>query len=46
MKIWEIEVFDSAIYVGIEANTAEEAKQIALERFQERKPDFIVRQTS
>lgn len=46
MKTWEVEVFDSTVYVGIEANTAEEAKQIAWEWFQERKPDFIVRQTS
>lgn len=46
MAKWEVEVFDSTVYVGIEADTAEEAKSIAWDWFQERKPDFVVRRMS
>ena len=41
-KLWNIRVCDVADYIGIEAETEEEAKHIAWDWFHEREPEFDV----
>ena len=44
MKMWKVNVSDEAMYFGIEADTAEQAKSIAWDWFQEREPCFNVQE--
>lgn len=45
-KLWNVRVCDVADYIGIEAETEEEAKHIAWNWFIEREPEFEVEEVN